>query len=120
MRGGGHWVTSRTGDRLAVPRHMPAPDALDPWKDEEVVLLAHMLGDGSMVARQPLRYASIDEENLAAVSQAALSFGVVAVRDDYAAARCTTLRLRAPFRLGHGVRNPIAAVARRRGCFRVA
>ena len=98
----------RTGDRLAVPRHVPAPDALDPWKDEEVILLAHMLGDGSMVARQPLRYASIDEENLAVVSQAALSFGVVAVRDDYAAARCTTLRLRAPFRLGHGVRNPIA------------
>jgi replicative DNA helicase len=98
----------RTGDRLAVPRHVPAPDALDPWKDEEVILLAHMLGDGSMVARQPLRYASIDEENLAVVAQAALSFGVVAVRDDYAAARCTTLRLRAPFRLGHGVRNPIA------------
>jgi len=98
----------RTGDRLAVPRHVPAPDALDPWKDEEVILLAHMLGDGSMVARQPLRYASIDEENLAVVAQAALSFGVVAVRDDYAAARCTTLRLRAPFRLGRGVRNPIA------------
>ena len=98
----------RTGDRLAVPRHTPAPDAFDPWKDDEVVLLAHMLGDGSMVARQPLRYASIDEENLAAVTTAALSFGVVAVRDDYPAARCTTLRLRSPFRLTHGVRNPIA------------
>ena len=98
----------RTGDRLAVPRHTPAPEAFDPWKDEEVVLLAHMLGDGSMVARQPLRYASVDEENLAAVSTAALSFGVVAVRDEYAAARCTTLRLRAPFRLTQGVRNPIA------------
>ena len=98
----------RTGDRLAVPRHVPAPEARDPWKDEEIILLAHMWGDGSMVARQPLRYASIDEDNLAVVSQAALSFGVVAVRDDYAAARCTTLRLRAPFRLGHGVRNPIA------------
>jgi replicative DNA helicase len=33
----------------------------------------------------------------------------VAVRDEYAAARCPTLRLRAPFRLTHGVRNPIAA-----------
>ena len=98
----------RTGDRLAVPRHVPAPDAFDPWKDEEVILLAHMLGDGSMVARQPLRYASIDEENLVAVSTAALSFGVVAIRDEYAAARCTTLRLRAPFHLTHGVRNPIA------------
>ncbi len=99
----------RTGDRLAVPRHVPAPEAHDPWADEEVILLAHMLGDGSMLARQPLRYASIDEENLSAVSAAALSFGVVAVRDDHAAARCSTLRLRAPFHLTHGVRNPIAA-----------
>jgi replicative DNA helicase len=31
------------------------------------------------------------------------------VRDEYAAARCTTLRLRAPFPLTHGRRNPIAA-----------
>jgi replicative DNA helicase len=31
------------------------------------------------------------------------------VRDDYPAARCTTLRLRAPFPLTHGKRNPIAA-----------
>jgi len=43
------------------------------------------------------------------VTTAALHFGVVAVRDDYEAARCTTLRLRAPFPLTHGKRNPIAA-----------
>jgi replicative DNA helicase len=74
--------------------------------DDEVVLLAHLLGDGSFVKRQPLRYASVDEDNLRAVTKAALAFGVVAVRDDYAAARATTLRLRAPYRLTHGVRNP--------------
>ncbi|WP_151523706.1 replicative DNA helicase [Serinicoccus kebangsaanensis] len=97
------------GDRIAVPRHVPAPEQHEPWADDHrVVLLAHMLGDGSMVKRQPLRYASIDEENLRAVTAAALSFGVVAVRDEYAAARCTTLRLRAPFRLARGRRNPIA------------
>lgn len=99
----------RTGDRLAVPRHLPAPERHDPWaSDDEIVLLAHMLGDGSMVKRQPLRYASIDEENLRAVTRAALHFGVLAVRDEYPAARCTTLRLRAPYRLTHGKRNPIA------------
>jgi len=97
----------RTGDRLAVPRHVPAPEEFDPWEDERVILLAHMLGDGSMLPRQPLRYASIDEENLAVVSQAALSFGVVSVRDEYPAARCTTLRMRAPFNVTHGRRNPI-------------
>ena len=79
------------------------------WEDEKVTLLAHLIGDGSFVKRQPLRYASIDEANLRAVTTAALHFGVVAVRDDYPAARCTTLRLRAPFPLTHGKRNPIAA-----------
>jgi replicative DNA helicase len=97
------------GDRIAVPRHVPAPDRMTVWEDEKVMLLAHLIGDGSFVKRQPLRYASIDEANLRAVTTAALHFGVVAVRDEYAAARCTTLRLRAPFPLTHGKRNPIAA-----------
>jgi len=98
----------RTGSRIAVPRHVPAPHELQNWQDDKVILLAHMLGDGSFVKRQPMRYASIDEQNLGAVTKAALVFGVAAVRDDYPAARCATLRLRAPFHLGHGKRNPIA------------
>ena len=98
----------RKGSRVAVPRHVPAPHELATWPDDKVVLLAHMLGDGSFVKRQPIRYASIDEQNLGAVTKAAMVFGVAAVRDDYAAARCTTLRLHAPFALGHGKRNPIA------------
>ena len=98
----------RTGARVAVPRHTPAPERFEPWEDDQVVLLAHLLGDGSFVRRQPLRYASVDEANLRAVTKAALLFGVVAVRDEYAAARVTSLRLRAPYRLARGVRNPIA------------
>ena len=107
----------RTGARVAVPRHTPAPERFEPWVDDEVVLLAHLLGDGSFVKRQPLRYASVDEDNLRAVTKAALAFGVVAVRDDYAAARATTLRLRAPYRITHGVRNPIAAWLSELGLF---
>ncbi len=75
-----------------------------------MVLLAHLLGDGSFVKRQPIRYASVDEANLAAVAEAAARrFGITPVRDEYAAARVTTLRLPAPYRLTHGKRNPIAA-----------
>ncbi len=99
----------RTGDRVSVPRHVPPPLQVTEWADERVVLLAHMLGDGSMVRRQPIRYASIDEANLQAVTKAALTFGVAAVRDEHAAARCTTLRLPAPYPLARGIRNPIAA-----------
>ena len=97
------------GTRLAVPRHVPAPLELREMPDAEVIMLAHLLGDGSFVRNQPIRYASTDEANLAAVSPAAGYVGVTAVRDEYAAARCTTLRLPAPHHLTHGRRNPIAA-----------
>ncbi|HHU09488.1 MAG TPA: replicative DNA helicase [Intrasporangiaceae bacterium] len=98
----------RTGDRIAVPRHVPSPRQVSDWSDGQVILLAHLLGDGSFVKGQPIRYASVDEANLEAVTKAALTLGVAAVRDDYPAARCSTLRLRAPFHLTHGRRNPIA------------
>ena len=39
---------------------------------------------------------------------AAMHFGITAVRDDYPAARCTSLRLPAPHHLTHRRRNPIA------------
>ncbi|SDL53865.1 replicative DNA helicase [Nonomuraea maritima] len=97
------------GTRLAVPRHVPAPQNLQEWPEEEVILLAHLIGDGSFVRRQPIRYASKDEACLEAVTKAATHFGVTAVRDEYAAARVTTLRLPAPYQLTHGRRNPIAA-----------
>ena len=97
------------GTRVAVPRHVPAPLALREMPEPEVIMLAHLLGDGSFVRRQPIRYASTDEENLVAVTEAAMHFGVTGVRDEHEAARCTSLRLPAPFRLARGRRNPIAA-----------
>jgi replicative DNA helicase len=99
----------KAGDRLAVPRRVPEPVDTKRMEDSEVILLAHMIGDGSCVKRQPIRYASIDEQNLAAVTAAAMHFGVNTVRDDYPAARATTLRMPAPYHLTHGKRNPIAA-----------
>jgi len=97
------------GSRVGVPRHVPPPIAPRTMDPDEVVLLAHLLGDGSFVKRQPIRYASVDEANLEAVTEAAARrFGITAVRDEYAAARVTTLRLPAPYRLARGKRNPIA------------
>jgi len=96
------------GSRVGVPRHVPGPERRAEWDDRKVIMLAHLLGDGSFVKRQPLRYASIDEKNLAIVTEAATAFGVTPIRDEYAAARVTTLRLPAPYRLARGRRNPIA------------
>jgi replicative DNA helicase len=50
--------------------------------DSEIIMLAHVIGDGSCVKRQPVRYASADEANLAAVTVAAAYFGVTPIRDE--------------------------------------
>ncbi|HNM86366.1 MAG: replicative DNA helicase [Mycobacterium sp.] len=105
------------GARVAAPRRVPEPVHTQRMADDEIILLAHMIGDGSCVKSQPIRYASIDEENLAAVTKAATHFGVTAVRDDYPAARVTTLRMPAPYQVTHGKRNPIAAWLDKLGLF---
>lgn len=96
------------GSRVATPRRIPEPVNVTTMAESEIILLAHLIGDGSFVRRQPIRYATKDEANVDAVTEAARHFGVTAVRDDYEAARCVTVRLPAPYRLTHGKRNPIA------------
>jgi replicative DNA helicase len=99
------------GDRIATPRHVPAPEVeFDMWTDDHFVVLAHLIGDGSMLPRQPLRYATKDPANLEAVRGAATrAFDVRASVDDYPQARCLTLRLASNRPVTHGVRNPINA-----------
>ena len=70
----------KVGDRIAVPRRVPEPIDTQRMADSEVILLAHMIGDGSCVRNQPIRYASIDEANLAAVTISAAYFGVTTLR----------------------------------------
>jgi replicative DNA helicase len=98
----------KVGDRLAVPRMVPEPVDTQRMDELEIILLAHMIGDGSCVKDQQIRYASIDEANLAMVTIAAAHFGVTAVRDEYPAARVTTLRFPASYQTTHGKRSPIA------------
>lgn len=99
------------GSRIAAPRHVPAPEVeFDLWTDDMVVVLAHLIGDGSMLPRQPLRYATKDPANLDALRSAATrAFDVRATVDDYPAARCLTLRLTSNRPVTHGVHNPIKA-----------
>ncbi len=69
------------GARVAVSRWLPEPEAPRPWQDDEVILLAHLVGDGSYLTHQPLRYTTASEENSAAVRRAAEgAFGVTVNR----------------------------------------
>ncbi len=61
----------KIGDRLAVPREVSAPESEPRFKKAELTLLAHLLGDGCILPKQPYHYTSQDQENLQAVSLAA-------------------------------------------------
>lgn len=109
----------RVGSRVAAARRLPEPAAPQAMDDDEIVLLAHLLGQGTTVARQPVHYTSADAGNLDAVEKAAWRrFGIEAVRrPDGRSARTTQLYLPAPHRLTHGRRNPIVAWLDELGCW---
>jgi replicative DNA helicase len=64
------------GDRLAIARELKDPVSVDEWPDAEIILMAHLLGDGSYLSGQPLRYTTASEDNSRIVSQCAAHFGV--------------------------------------------
>jgi len=67
----------KPGARLGIPRHLPEPAVTEAWPDDRVVLLGHLVGDGSYLTHQPLRYTTASEENSYAVTMAATKqFGV--------------------------------------------
>ena len=97
----------RPGDRLAVPRRLDGPGSTAPMPEAEVVLLAHLLGDGCVLPKQPIHYTSADERNLEAVEDsAATAFGITARRVEQG--RWWHTYLPAPQHLTHGKRNPIS------------
>jgi replicative DNA helicase len=59
------------GDRLAVARQMPEPLACGEWPDLRVALLGQLIGDGSYLKGQPMRYTTASEENSLLVKTAA-------------------------------------------------
>jgi len=71
----------KPGDRIAVARAVPEPDHPTVWPEEHIVLLGHLLGDGSYLVNQPMRYTTSSEENSRAVQEAAEgAFGVTVKR----------------------------------------
>jgi replicative DNA helicase len=69
----------RVGDRIALPRTYPQAKPVQDWDDDRIILLAHLMGDGCYVPRQPLHYTSASQANLLAVEGAAArAFGIQA------------------------------------------
>ena len=61
----------RMGDRLAIARQIPEPVQPETWPDDRVILLAHLIGDGSYPVHQPMRYTTASEACSEAVRRAA-------------------------------------------------
>jgi replicative DNA helicase len=104
-----------SGDRVAIPRHIPVPVGAGlGWSDHRIGLLAHLIGDGCVVRSQPVHYTSNDEENLAFVEAAAAAeFGITARR--VAQGNWWHAYLPAPHHCTHGRGNPLHAWFRELG-----
>jgi replicative DNA helicase len=97
----------RPGDRLAIPRRVPAP--LSPglgWSEQRIGLLAHLIGDGCVIKGQPVHYTSNDPENLEFVEAAAAAeFGISPRR--VAQQSWWHVYLPSPHHCTHGRGNPL-------------
>ena len=95
------------GDRIAIPRHAPEPVSGGlGWSPYRLGLLAHLIGDGCVVKKQPVHYTSNDEANLAFVEEAAAAeFGISARR--VAQKSWWHVYLPAPVHCTHGRGNPV-------------
>ncbi|HKA82851.1 MAG TPA: replicative DNA helicase [Acidimicrobiales bacterium] len=95
------------GSRIAVPRVIPEPKDAKEWPEHEVVLLAHLIGDGCVAPGQPIHYTSADPVCLATVEAAARRFGIEPRRVEQGS--WSHVYMPSPVKLARGRRNPIAA-----------
>ena len=83
MYAGSGWRTVgelAPGDRLALARRIPESEAPVEWSEHALVLLGHLVGDGSYLTHQPLRYTTASEDNSEAVRAAAVALGSTVTR----------------------------------------
>ncbi len=59
------------GQCIATPRFIPEPQKTRDYDENKLILLAHLIGDGRYVDRQPIHYTSADSLCLEAVETAA-------------------------------------------------
>lgn len=95
----------QVGDRLAIPRALPSTNT-STLTNDELTYLAHLLGDGCILPKQPYHYTSADEINIDTVNRSAYSlFGiqsrVVKQKNWYHS------YFPSPYRLTHNRQHPI-------------
>jgi replicative DNA helicase len=93
------------GDLIAVARRLPPPLARTGWNEDELVLLAHLLGDGS-IGLPGVKYATSDLATRDAVCQAAQRRFGIEPRGDLVG-NTWQMWFPSPHRLTHGRHHPM-------------
>jgi replicative DNA helicase len=95
------------GDRVGVARRVPEPIGAGlGWSEHRLGLLAHLIGDGCELRKQPVHYTSADQANVAFVEAAAAAeFGITARRVPQET--WFHAYLPAPYRCARGRFNPL-------------
>ncbi len=102
----------KVGDWIAVPRQYDLEIREDSLKEEEIILLAHLIGDGCVLPKQPIHYTSADLENINVVKEVAERLygikGKIVKQENW-----YHLYLPSPYRLTHGKKHPITLLYER-------
>ncbi len=109
-------VDLKEGDYVATSRIIKSNSKSD-LKDGEIIMLAHMIGDGCYVDRQPIHYTSQEQASLDIVEQSAKELWNIKGRRiaDRNSERCFQLYLPSPYHLTHNVRHPFVNLLRKVG-----
>lgn len=96
----------KVGDRIATPKELKISAPKNELSKEEIILLAHLLGDGCILPRQPYHYTSADVENIKVVAETATKlFGInpkIVKQKNW-----WHVYLTSPYHLTHGKYHPI-------------
>jgi replicative DNA helicase len=99
-----------TGERIALPRHLPEP-ATQTMSDAELALLGHLIGDGCTLPRHAIQYTTKEPDLAAIVADLARQvFGDEVSPRVYKEPRRSWYQVFIPTtrQITHGVRNPVS------------
>ncbi len=103
------WVrldSLEVGDKVATPNRMSVDRKKDSLSDNELILVAHLLGDGSILKGQPYHYTNEDMKNIEIVKKVAKELfdieGRIVQQENW-----WHIYLTSPYHLTHNKKHPI-------------
>ena len=93
-------------NKIALPKSITIQKPTNPINKDELILLAHLIGDGCILPKQPYHYTSVDSKNLQIVSEKAFKLFGIKSREVSQKPYVHTY-LPSPIPVTHGKKHPI-------------